>query len=285
MSSLPVLDTVNRWTATTWPSETACEGLSPTQASTAVEKVSDFSQGEEQTFEMLIPKVLQMLIQDGERATVLIRDAIRAEQNWQKILSDRMNDEHTVFNDLQTRNSFAQKASDLVPTFSLVAGGIATLATSGDVAKASLGAGAVVLGALLALDTLLLDHKIKKAVASFLGMASGTDSKAGLQKICVVTNFLVMGLYPFISPGAGLMVAQSAATLVADTAEVNTKYSLDQQMARMIESQRYWGTSKDRLDELFGDANSQLETINSLYEMLNEFDQSVTQTTNQIFRL
>ena len=158
------------------------------------------------------------------------------------------------------------------------------MASAGELAALPLGA--VVLGGLLVLDSLFLDHSIKKVVATFLGMKTGNDSKAWLQKITVVTNFLVMGLCPVVATnGTGMLVAQSAANFVVDAVDVNTKYSLDRQMARMIESQRYWGTSKDRLDELFGNANSQLETINSLYDMLNEFDQSVTQTTDQIFRL
>lgn len=283
MSSLPVLDTANRWTATTWPSETACEQLSPAASTTAVEEVSDLCQDEERTFEMLIPEVLQLIIQDGEKATVVIRDAIRAEQNWQRILSERMNNEQGVLSDLQKRNSFAQKAVDLVPTLSLVAGGIMTMASAGELAALPLGA--VVLGGLLVLDSLFLDHSIKKVVATFLGMKTGNDSRAWLQKINVFTNLLVMGLCPVVvTNGTGMLVAQSAAGFVANAADASSKYSLDQQMARMVEGQRYWGTSRERLEELFGDANSQMETINSLYDMLNEYHQSLTQTTERIFR-
>ena len=286
MPTLPVLDTANRWTATAWPSETACEQLSAASSMTAVKNISDFSQDEEGTLEELIPKVLHLLIQDGEQATVIIRDAIRAEQNWQRILSERMNDEHVVLSQLQERNSFTQKTIDMIPTISLVAGGISTMVASAGVAGASfgMGVGAVALGALLALDTFLPDHRMKKAVASFLGMDTTTDSKAWLQKICVVTNLLVMGLYPLVTNGTGALVAQSTASLVGDTAQANTQYALNQQMARMTESQRFWGTSKDRLDDLFGDANSQMETISGLYDMLTEFQRSITQTTDQIFR-
>jgi hypothetical protein len=230
---------------------------------------------------MLIPEVLQLIIQDGEKATVVIRDAIRAEQNWQKILSERMNNEHSVLSDLQKRNSFAEKAGDLVPTLSLVAGGIMTMASAGELAALPLGA--VVIGGLLVLDSLIFDHKLKGAVASFLGIRQGTDTKAWLQKICVFTNFAVSIASPIVNR-ACVQIAQGAAEFVTDTVEANTKYSLNQQMARMIESQRYWGTSRDRLEELFGDANSQMETINSLYDMLNEYHQSLTQTTEQIFR-
>jgi hypothetical protein len=159
------------------------------------------------------------------------------------------------------------------------------MATSGMLTGLGIPLGAVVLGGLLVLDTLLLDHNIKKAVATFLGMKTGNDSKAWLQKINVFTNLLVMGLCPVVvTNGTGLLVAQSAAGFVTETAEASTKYSLNQQMARMIEGQRYWGTSRERLEELFGDANSQMETINSLYDMLNEYHQSITQTTEQIFR-
>jgi hypothetical protein len=282
MSSLPVLDATNRWTAAQWPSDTACEELKMPSTPTPpdVEPLSNLTSDDERPFEMLIPEVLQLLIQDGEKSTVIIRDALRAEQKWQRRLSDRLTEEHSTFSTLQTEGSYIQKMSDLVPTLSLAASGAVSLIAAGGDPYLSLGV--IALGGLLALDT-ILDNKIKMALVSWLGARSESDSKPWLQKICVVTNFVVFGLSLCVN-NRGLQVAQGAAGFVADTAEAKMKYSLDQQMARLTESRREWETSRNRLEELFGDAGFQMQTITSLYEMLTDLQRSTAQATNRIFR-
>ena len=79
-----------------WPSEAALEPL----PSSAVEA---FHEEAERPFDALISEVLSLIIEDEERAAVLIRDAIRAEREWQKIISARLDDERALFSQLQAQ--------------------------------------------------------------------------------------------------------------------------------------------------------------------------------------
>ena len=265
---MPSINSIDgRLTPLMWPLESACEGPLPVTCEEG-----------ERPFEALLAEVFSLIAEDEERSTVIIREAIQEERKWQTILSQRLGDERALFSELQTRHGFAQKVSDVVPALCLAAGGILSMAASGGLALIPLSA--VVLGGLLTLDT-LLDNGAKKAVISWLGGRS--DQEAWLQKIHFLSNVAVMGLGILIN-GSSETLIQGAAGFAASTAEASTRYPLDQQTARLIESDRARQTSKDRLDGLFGDAQTQMNAITSLYEMLTDLLESTAQTTHKIFR-
>jgi hypothetical protein len=281
MPCITSLDGSNRWMPPVWPEDSACkEASSPSTTSpSAVEAAASLD--EERPFEELLAEVLFVVIEDEERSTTIIRDALQAEREWQKILSKLIDGEHTVLTELRTRNGFAQKISDIVPFASLVVGGVLAMAASGTLSLLPLGA--VALGALFALDT-LLDNKIKKAVISWLGVRSEHDSKAWLQTICAATTAAAFCVGIGLNNPSGLLVAQNAAGFVADTAEAGTRVALDRQTARLTENDRKQEKSKNRLHELFGDADLQAKTITGLYEMLTNLQGSTALTTERIFR-
>ena len=206
-----------------WPTDPTCNEFKsvPEVPTQAIEPVADRAHEEERPFELLIPEVLQLLIQDGENATVIIRDAISAEQRWQKLLSERLSKEHDVLNELETRRAFAQKASDVVPSLCLAAGGVMAIMSSGALSFSFIPMGAVALGGLLALDT-ILDNPMKKALVAWLGARSETDTKSRLQTICVATNFLTFGLGSLVNTASQLII-RSAGEVAADVASASTQ--------------------------------------------------------------
>lgn len=280
MPCITSLEGPSRWASPVWPEDSTCkETGSLSNTSSVAERTASLD--EDRPFEELLAEVLFVVIEDEERSTTVIRDAIQAEREWQKILSQLIDGEHTVLTELQTRHGFAQKISDVVPFASLVVGGALAMAASGSISLLPLGA--VALGALLALDT-LIDNKIKKAIISWLGVRSEQDSKAWLQKICIATTAAAFCVGIGLNAPSGLLVVQNAAGFVADTAEAGTRFSLDRQTARLTENDRKQEKSKNRLNELFGDADLQAKTITGLYEMLTNLQGSTALTTERIFR-
>ena len=247
------------------------------------ESVSSIVQApSEQPFEELLSEVFSIIAQDEEASMRIIKDAIQAERAWQKLIASRLDDENKALSDAKKKNGYALKASEMVPSLALMASGIVAIAASQ--AFGLFPVAAVALGGILALDT-FLDNSMKKTVLSWLGVRSEQETSSWLQQICIASSFVVLGLGTLVSPSGGLLVAQSAATVAADTAEAATKYSLDHQAARLTMSSREWDSSRDRLDELFGGADVRMQSLTSLYESLTDLQRSSAQANSRIFRV
>jgi hypothetical protein len=250
--------------------------LLATQQSTHVMKSSDISK---KPFEELMYQVLSILIREEEKATLILRDAICAEKQWQKSLSDLLEKEHSICHTYEKRNDVVHKASDIILPLSLIAEGIVTIFTGG---VALLPLGAAAFGAFLLLDT-VLDNKAKEGMASLLGRATGEDSKSWFQRICMVTSLTIFGLSMFFQGSQAVTLASTASKVALTCTEAGTEKLLNDQKARLIESEKSWDDSGRYLKELLGDVDRQVKSVNSLFTLLTDLQKSTTQATARIF--
>jgi hypothetical protein len=251
--------------------------ICPPQESSCVTESSNASG---QPFEELMYQVLSLLIKEEEKATLILRDAIFAEKQWQKSLADLLAKEHDVCNTYQKRHDFAHKAADLILPLSLVAEGVVAVFATG-VGIMPLGAAAF--GAFLLLDT-ILDNKAKEALASLLGRGSEEETKSWFQRICLVTSLTTFGMSFLLTGSQAVSLASNAAKVALTCTEAGTESVLNNQKARLIESEKQWTDSRRCVKGLFENVDLQVQSVNTLFELLTELQKSTLQATAQIFR-
>ena len=254
--------------------------VSPLQPSTPVMNSSAIL---EKPFDALMVEVLLLLAQQEEKATLILRDAIYAEKQWQKSLSDLLEKEHATCLEYEKRNDLVHKASDIIVPLSLIAEGAIPFCAGlcvGTIDLKSLGA--MALGGLLLLDT-LLDNKAKQAVASVLGRGSEESTKTWFHRICMTTNFAIFGLSFAFSGNGAVGLASNASKTAVSCAEAGTEHFLNNQKAKLIENEEQWNRSGTCLRELLGDVDRQVKAVNGLRELLSDFQKSTTQATAHIF--
>jgi hypothetical protein len=256
------------------PSE--AQSLTPTQQSAAVMNTSDVPQ---KPFDELMYQVLSLLIKEEEKATLILRDAIYAERQWQKCLSDLLEKEHSDLHCCEKRNNAVHKVTDLITPLTLVAEGMAAIFIGG-ISALSLGAAA--LGGLLLLDS-IFDDKAKAAMASLLGRGDEQSTKEWFQNICTFTSLSTFVLGLGMGPPKAANIAIGASKMALSVTEAGTKKASNDQTARLIESESHWENSRKNMQELLGDVDRQVKSVNSLFTLLTDLQKSTTQTTAQIF--
>ncbi len=250
--------------------------LEPSQKSSAVmnDTVSC-----EKPFEELMYQVLSLLIKEEERATLILRDAICAEKQWQRNLSDLLEKEHVLYHSYEQRHNSTHKITDVILPLSLIAEGMVGIFTGG---IGLLPLGAAAFGAFLVLDT-VLDNTAKEAVAHVLARGDEEETQSWFQRICMVTNLTIFGL-SFCIPGSqAVTLASSTSKLALTCVEAGTEKQLHDQKARLIENEKLFDDSGRHLKELLGEVDRQVQAVNSLFMLLTDLQRSNAQTTARIF--
>ena len=248
--------------------------MQPTSPIMRSESVAD------KPFEELMYEVLSHLIREEEKATLILRDAVFVEKQWQKDLMERLEKEHAVCYTHEQQNNFARIASDVIIPLSLVAGGIIALYTGG---VALLPLGAAALGGLMALET-VLDSPAKKTLASWLGRGSDEDTKAWFERICMVTSLTMFGLGMCIPGNQAVSLATSTSQCTVECTLAGTESLLNNQKARLIEHEKQWDDSGRCLKELLGDVERQVKSVDSIFTMIADLQKSTMQASAQIFQ-
>lgn len=233
----------------------------------------------ETPFEELMYQVLSLLIKEEEKATLILRDAICAERQWQRTLSELLEKEHSVCHSYEQKNDAMHKVSDMVLPLSLIAEGMVGIFTGG---VGLLPLGAAAFGAFLLLDT-VLDNKAKETVASVLARGHDEETKTWFQRICMVTNLTIYGLSVFIPGSQAVSLASNTSRVVLSCAEAGTEKQLHDQKARLVENEKQWEDSGRHLKELLGDVDRQVKSVNSLFTLLSDLQRSTVQTAARIF--
>ncbi len=260
----------------TLESYTEPSALEPTYKSSSVMKSSEQP---EKPFEELMYQVLSLLIKEEEKATLILRDAIFAEKQWQKSLTDLLEKEHVVCHSYEQRNETMHKVSDIVLPLSLFAEGVAAICISG---VGMLPLGAAALGAFLFLDT-ILDNKVKESVASVLARGDGEETKTWFQRICITTTLTIYGL-SFFTPGTQpIQLVINASKVALTCTGACTEKQLNDQKARLLESEKQYENSGRYLKEILGDVDRQVKSVNSLFTLLSDLQKSTSQATARIF--
>lgn len=281
------LSPVQSFSSPQWPASVTADSAHCDEETTALHRqdeispVTKSSTATVQSFDDLIYEVLALLIQEEEKATVILRDAIVAEREWQKNLSTLVEKEHELCQTYEKRNDVAHKIADIVLPASLCAEGIAAMCLAG-VNILTLGAAA--LGGLLVLDTLLGD-KAKEMLASFLGRGTEEGTKSWLHTISMTTSIVLFGLGFLLPESRAVQVATTASKVALECTQAGTEMCVNGQKARLIESEKKWSDSGECMSDLLGYVDRHVRSVNDLYELLSDLHKSEEQATAQIFRM
>ena len=248
----------------------------PTQTTATDMKSSNAT---EKPFEELLYQVMSVLIQEEEKATTILRDAIYAERQWQKNLSAQLEKEHSVCYGYEKGDNIVHKAADIMVPLSLVAAGVASMIATGGFSIVA--AGAIAVGSILFLDT-VLDNKAKQAVASALAKGNGEDTQTWFQRICMITSLTVFAMGVFVPGSNAVTLATNASQVALNVTQAGTGYLLNNQKARLIESEKLWEDSGRNMQEMLGEVDRQVKSVQDMFELLSELQRSTAQTAARI---
>jgi hypothetical protein len=248
----------------------------PTQTTAIDMKSSNVT---EKPFEELLYQVMSVLIQEEEKATTILRDAIYAERQWQKSLSAQLEKEHSVCYGYEKGDNIVNKVADIMVPLSLVAAGVASMFATGGFSLVA--AGAIAVGSILFLDT-VLDNKAKQAVASALAKGNGEDTQTWFQRICMITSLTVFGMGVFVPGSIAVTLATNASQVALNVTKAGTGYLLNHQKARLIESEKDWEDSGHNMREMLGEVDRQVKSVQDMFELLSELQRSTAQTAARI---
>jgi hypothetical protein len=227
-------------------------------------------------FEELLYQVLSVLIQEEEKATVILRDAICAERQWQNSLAEMLKKEHSVCYGCTKGNNIVHKIADIMIPLSLVAAGVASVVATGGCSAIAVGAMAV--GGVLFLDS-VLDNKAKQAIASVLARGDEEETQSWFQRICTVTSLTVFGMGLFVPGVNAVTLATNASQAALNVSSAGTNTLLNYQKARLIESEKHYDDSERHMKELLGDVDCQVKSVQDMFELLSNLQRSNAQTT------
>jgi hypothetical protein len=234
---------------------------------------------------LLTSQVLSMCMQEEQTATVILHDALVAEQQWRKVLMERLEQEQAQQYTNEKRHSLIRTGVDLIMPLSLVASGIVALTAGAGIPV--LAGGAVAVGALLALDTLsdvVFGGSAKKALASTLARGDVEDTQSWCNRISIVTGVVVFALGMGISGNQAVVLATNVARFTAESAEAGSAIVLDRQKARLLEHDYQWETSGLHVKQMLGDIESMVSSVNDIFLKMSTLQESTTRTTTEIFQ-
>ena len=284
---LPARFGVSPWGVSPWAASDAADGVqkmshsaSSVSSAAAIPPISDNDMTDAKPLEELMYQVLEALAQEEEKATLILRDAVVAERQWQKELMERLEKEHSVYYTHEKRHDMAKHIADVVLPLSLVAQGMVGIFTGG---VGLIPLGAATLGAVMAVDA-ALDNAGKKALASCLGRNQDEDTTKWLQRIYVGASLTMFGMGLCVQGEQAVALATNISRFTTECTEVGTQRPLDLQKARLIESEKQWDDAGMCIKEMLGNIEHQVQTVNNIFVMLADLQKSTTRASAQIFQ-
>jgi len=169
------------------------------------------------------------------------------------------------------------KVESTISSFGLMASGIYSMLHD----KKELGLGAFVVGALLAIDT-MLDNSMKRTIAQFLAKSTDETEETWLERVQVFTSVstlvISLGLSQQEAINIGMNVSKSALSFVRG--DVERQQGL--QKAILIELDAEVEKSERRIDLLMMRVNEIVTTLLEFYENLHQIRSNRHQTISKL---
>jgi hypothetical protein len=238
------------------------------------------------SLEHLMHDLYQIISEEEGRAMSNYSFAVQAERAWRDSLSKKLEEEQARLSSRLSAEGTIPKISNIVAPLCLVAEGIFSIVAGGGSPVSIVGAAAVALGGLLAVDAtldILTDHSAKRYLAQFLHRATNESEQGWFERISTTCGLATVALGVGLPGQEAVHLATSISQGVLECVRSGVHFSAENQQALITELNYSMGLSSRNMDSLGSSVVHLQDSPNDQINLVMQLYRSNSATITDIF--